>query len=687
MELDYGYRALWGGLLVLIGLGIFSRTMYVRVMLLKAVKPETRWDLVLERIKRLALIGVGQAKMFKEQRPGLMHALTFWGFCILAIRTTQLYVQAFAPDFFLPGLLHPTYDFLKDITELVVLVAVIGFFHRRLVIKPERIHYSFEALLILGFIGGLMVTDFLYDGLHFGGLAAAGDPNALAQVATAPIGGMLLANLFASSGIDPEVLQLAGEVNYWLHLLIIMVFLNLLPISKHFHVITALPNVFLSDLEPKGALSLIEDLEDKVIAGESLGIGRIDDLNWKQVLDLYTCTECGRCQVNCPAWNTDKPLNPALIIKDLQSHLYDEAPRLLALAEEPALAGKLTEAEIAEASKALPPLIAAVNPDAIWSCTTCRSCTEQCPVTIEHVDKIVGIRRHLMLSRNEFPPELKITLKNLENKSNPWGLSSGKRAAWAKKRKDVPTLKDNPNPEWLYYVGCAGSFDDRAKKVTEAVVKILNAAKVDFAIIGKKEKCSGDPARRMGHEYLFQEQATANIEVMNKFEVKKVITTCPHCFNTIKNEYPQLGGNFEVIHHSQLIWRLVGEGRLDFKTAARLRLTYHDSCYLGRYNDVYEDPRQALEAVPGVELVEMERTRKMGMCCGAGGARMFMEEQIGTRVNHLRVDQAMETEPEVVAVSCPFCLTMVKDGLREKEIDDVQARDIAEIVADALNDG
>lgn len=684
MELDYGYRALWGGLLVLIGLGVFSRTMYVRTMLLKAVQPETRWDLVLERIKRLAIIGLGQAKMFKELRPGLMHAFTFWGFCILGIRTMQLYVQAFAPDFFLPGLLHPAYDFFKDITELVVLVMVVGFIHRRLVIKPERIHYSFEALLILCFIGGLMITDFLYDGLHFGGLAAAGDGEALEMVSTAPIGGMLLANFFASSGLDPKMMQVAGEVNYWLHLLIIMVFLNLLPISKHFHVITALPNVFLSDLRPKGALSMIENLEDKVVAGESLGIGRVDDLNWKQVLDLYTCTECGRCQANCPAWNTDKPLSPALLIKDMQSHLYDEAPRLLAMAEDPAMAGRLSAEEIDLAKSALPPLIAALNPDAIWACTTCRSCSEQCPVNIEHVDKIIGVRRHLMLSRNEFPAELKVTLKNLESKSNPWGISSGKRGAWAKGRLDVPTLATNPNPEWLYYVGCAGSFDDRAMKVTEAVVKILNSAGVDFAIIGKKEKCSGDPARRMGHEYLFQEQAGANIETMNEHGIKKVITTCPHCFNTIKNEYPQLGGNFEVIHHSQLIWHLVSEGRLDFRAAARLRLTYHDSCYMGRYNDVYEDPRLALQSVPGVELHEMESSRKTGMCCGAGGARMYMEEKIGTRVNHLRVDQAMTTAPEVVAVSCPFCLTMVKDGLREKGIEGVEARDLAEIVADAL---
>jgi Fe-S oxidoreductase len=377
--------------------------------------------------------------------------------------------------------------------------------------------------------------------------------------------------------------------------------------------------------------------------------------------------------VNCPAWNTDKPLNPALIIKDLQAHLYDEAPRILAGTAAP----KQEEGTI-------PPLIAGINPDAIWACTTCRSCSEQCPVMIEHVDKIIDMRRHMVLNLNQFPPELKVTLKNLETKSNPWGISSAKRGAWAKKRDDVPDLKSNPNAEWLYFVGCAGAYDDRAKKVTEAVVKILNAAGVDFAIMGKKEKCSGDAARRMGHEYLFQEQATANIEQMNKAGVKKVIATCPHCFNSIKNEYPQLGGHFEVVHHTQLIWRLVREGKLDLKSAARMKITFHDSCYLGRYNDEYDAPREALKAVPGVEIVEMERSKQMGMCCGAGGARMFMEETIGTRVNQLRVEQAMETKPEAIVVSCPFCLTMVKDGLREKNIEGVETLDVAEVIANAL---
>jgi len=679
-HIDYGYRAVVGALLLLVGLGIFARLMFVRTRLLFAGQPETRWDLVIDRAKTLLRVGIGQRKMFKEPASGLMHAFTFWGFCVLGIRTTQLFFQAFMPDVDPLFLLQHPYDFFKDITEVIVLMMVCGFIYRRLVVQPARIHYSGEAVLILGFIGTLMVSDFLYDGLHFGGMAAATDDPAekaaiLDRVAGGPIGSWL-AVMFSKDASFAFKAQLIGEAMYWLHLVIILTFLNLLPVSKHFHVITALPNVFLSRLEPKGALAAVDNIEERIEQGERLGIGKVEDLSWKQMLDLYTCTECGRCTVNCPAWNTDKPLSPAYIIKDLQVHLYDEKDRLLAPT---AVSG---DAELPEGT--LPPLVAALNPDAIWSCTTCRSCSEQCPVMIEHVDKIVGVRRHLMMNHNSFPAELAVTLTNLENKSNPWGIAASKRDAWAKELGNVPTLKENPNPEYLYFVGCAGALDDRSQKVTQAVVTILRAAGVDYAIMGKKEKCSGDPARRMGHEYLFQESARENIETMKQFDIRKVITTCPHCFNTIKNEYPQLGGEFVVVHHTELIKTLLAEGKLSLKDAGTLRITYHDSCYMGRYNDVYEEPRDVLGAVPGIELVEMERSGSLGMCCGAGGARMFMEESIGGRVNQLRVDQAMQTKPEVVATNCPWCMTMIKDGLREKEIDAVVARDVAEIVADAL---
>jgi len=690
--MSYEYRAIVGGLLLLLGLGLFARTMYVRARVLLAGRPETRWDLVAVRAKALFTVGLGQSKMFKEPASGLLHALTFWGFVILGVRTTQLFVQAFVPEAAVLGPLQPAYDFAKDITEAIVLLAILGFFYRRLVVRPGRIAYSAEALVILGFIGGLMVTDFLYDGLHYAGLHKAGDPGALDHLAWAPIGSRLAA-YFATTSLDGRTLQMLGEVNFWLHLTIILTFLNLLPLSKHFHVITSLPNVFLSKLEPKGALSFVPDIETKLENEVSMGLAKTEDLSWKQVLDLYTCTECGRCEVNCPAWNTDKPLNPKMIILDIRDHVYADAKRILAGTKasgalksetELAISGAVTAREVATAEGQLPALIAAVNTDAIWACTTCRSCSEQCPVMIEHVDKILDIRRHLVMTRNEFPKEVATTLKNLENKSNPWGMASGKRADWAK-GLDIPTLAENPNPEWLYFVGCAGSFDDRAKQITMATARILKEAGVSFAIMGKKEKCSGDPARRIGQEYLFQEQAKENIATMQEFGVRKVIANCPHCFNTIKNEYPQLGGTFEVVHHSEFIPRLVADGRLTLKAGAAQKIVYHDSCYMGRHNDVYEAPRDALRAIPGVQLVEMERSRKLGMCCGAGGARMFMEEKIGTRVNHLRVDQALETKPEVIASSCPFCMTMLSDGVKDKEqMDNVRTRDIAELIADAM---
>lgn len=693
--MSYEYRALAAVALLLIGGGIFARTMLGRFGLLQIAKPETRWDLVQQRIDALIEVGIGQKKMFRDPSDpasGWLHAFTFWGFLILGLRTAQLVVQAFVPEWPLP-LIEDLYAPAKDITVAVVLIAILGFFYRRLVQKPSRINYSHEALLILGFIGGLMVTEFLYEGAHFGGIIAQGGDAAVqakAHVAHAPIGQQVAA-LFAASGMSPKAMQVFGEVNYWLHLIIVLTFMNLLPLSKHFHVITSLPNVFLSRLEAKGALSLVPDIEKALEEEKPLGLSQPTDMTWKQVLDLFTCTECGRCEVNCPAWSTGKPLNPKMIILDLRDHLYAnqaqivaEARKLSIGADGIATSGQVSAGEKAEAQAAFPALIAAANPDAIWSCTTCRSCSEQCPVMIEHVDKIVDMRRHLTMTRNELPKELAKTLANLESKSNPWGMASGKRGDWAK-GLNIPTVDENPDAEWLYYVGCAGSFDERAKKIAIATVQVLKAAGVSFAIFGKKEKCNGDLARRSGQEYLFQEQAKANIEMFNEYKVRRIITTCPHCFNTIKNEYPQLGGTYDVVHHSEFIAKLVEDGKLSFTDGEHQKIVFHDSCYMGRYNEVYEEPREVLRAIPGVELVEMDRSKKLGMCCGAGGARMWMEEKMGTRVNNLRVDQAMETKPEVIASSCPFCMTMISDGVKAKDLaDSVQTKDLAEIVAERL---
>lgn len=680
--MSYDYRAPIAVLLLLLGLGLFARTMYGRTKVLLAGQPETRWDLVQKRIKALLEVGIGQTKMFKEPGSGLLHALTFWGFVILGGRTTQLFVQAFWPDWPLP-LIEPIYAPLKDITAFVVLLAILGFFWRRLVVRPKRIAYSGEALLILGFIGGLMVTEFLFDGLHLGGMMASGNPDTIAlateHASHAPIGGFL-AEIFAKSGLDPKLMQQLGEVNYWIHLTIVLTFLNLLPMSKHFHVITSLPNVFLSKLEPKGALSFVKEIETKLENEVPLGLSKTEDLSWKQILDLYTCTECGRCEVNCPAWQSGKPLNPKMIILDIRDHVYADQARILGktvATSELAISGQVDASD-------LPPLIAAVNTDAIWACTTCRSCSEQCPVMIEHVDKILDIRRHLVMTRNEFPKEVGTTLKNLESKSNPWGMASGKRFDWAKD-KEIPTLADVPNPEYLFYVGCAGSFDDRAKEITLATSKILKAAGVKFAVMGKKEKCSGDPARRIGNEYLFQSMAQENIDTWTEAGVTKIVSNCPHCFNTIKNEYPQLGGKFEIVHHSQLIPELVAQGRVQLTQGEAQRIVFHDSCYMGRHNDVYDQPRAALKAIPGVELVEIERSQKLGMCCGAGGARMFMEEKIGSRINNVRVGQLLEATPQVIASSCPFCMTMLSDGVAAADKkESVKTKDIAELIADRL---
>ncbi len=674
---------------VLIAFGYFALIMQSKVRLLFATQHRARFFAqVPKRVANVMTYAFGQKKMFKEKGAGLMHAFIFWGFLVLQIRTAYLMVCAFDPSAQIPWV-HHQYTLIKELTALVVLGAVIWAAYRRLVTKPPRLSLSGEALLILGMIGGLMVSDILLDAFAYAlAQQPSGFENALffdwaaltdqaartaaieAELAWAPIGGTL-SGLF--TGMSTEALMAMQELMYWVHIGIVLVFLNLLPGSKHFHVITSIPNVLFADLKERGALEQIKDMDKQ----EKFGVGDARDLTWKQVLDTYTCTECGRCGVNCPTTITGKVLNPKLLILDIRDHLYARERELVV--GERDLAGW-------EVPKYERSLVEDVKEEAIWDCTTCRACSEACPVMIEHVDKIVDLRRHLVLMEASFPKELKQTFKNLESKGNPWGLPTKDRTRWAD-GLEIPLLADAPDAEYVFWVGCAGAYDERQKKVSRALVNLLREAGVKFAIMGDDEGCTGDPARRAGNEYLFQQQATANVEAMNAAGVdkKKLVTHCPHCFNTIKNEYPQFGGKFEIVHHSVLIERLVRDGRLKPRQQPEgvKRVTYHDSCYIGRYNDVYEEPRKTLAAIPGLELKEMARNRTTGMCCGAGGARVWMEEHRGQRINHVRVEHALETQADTIAVACPFCNLMMEDGIGAKQAQ-LKAKDVAELVWESL---
>jgi Fe-S oxidoreductase len=416
------------------------------------------------------------------------------------------------------------------------------------------------------------------------------------------------------------------------------------------------------------------------------GVGKVEDFTWKQLLDLTTCTECGRCQDQCPAWNTDKPLSPKLVITDLRDHLFEKGPFLLGEVSaehpdghDPAVLDRQLVADV-------------VGSDVLWSCTTCGACVEQCPVDIEHVDTILDLRRYEVLMESRFPAEAGTMLRNVENSGDPWGLGSGQRLSWTQGLEvEVPVVSGTipDDVEYLYWVGCAGALEDRARKTTQAIVRLLDRAGVRFAVLGPRESCTGDPARRLGNEYLYQLQAQQNIETLNQVGARKVVASCPHCFNTIAREYPDLGGHYEVVHHSQLFAKLVAEGRLSPSEPVEASVTYHDPCYLGRHNDVYDAPRSVLDAVPGVRQVEMRRCRERGFCCGAGGSRMWMEERLGRRVNLERTDEALATGADVVGTACPYCMVMLDDAVKQRQAEgqaeSVRVMDVAQVLEQSLS--
>jgi len=661
-------------LLLYVFLAMFAGTIADRYWILRAGEPDMRWDRIGLRLRNLLTIGFGQKRLLYEKAAGRMHVAIFSGFLVALLRTLTLIGRGYDPQYHLPFLVGPVgvaYAFLKDTLTLVVLVAVGYAVYRRLVLRPRRLHLSAEAVLILFWIATLMITDLIGDAALFR-LQPDFPERTGAWV------GNLLTGMFAGS--DPATVRVWFEIMFWGHVILVLAFLNVLPFGKHFHVLTALPSVFMGRLTPSAALERME-FEGR----ETFGVGKLEDFSWRRILDMYSCTECGRCNDACPAHLTDKPLRPREIITDARDQAYELSDHLVAVGKLKAQ-GRVKEAAELIAAQDRPALVGEVNSeDALWACTTCGWCVSACPVVIDHIPHIIDQRRHLTMMEAKVPPALQNALKGLENNSNPWNVGAAAREDWIGDQP-VPLLREKGRAEYLLFVGCAGSFDSRNQDVMRALCTLLDKAQVDYAVLGTEEGCCGDPARRVGHEYLFQMQAPVNVETFKKYEVRKVVTACPHCFNTIANEYPDFGlQDVEVIHHGELLADLVAEGRLKVGAAAAAKVTYHDSCYLGRHNGIYEAPREVLSAVGGLDLVEMPRNRRAGFCCGAGGGRMFMEEDLGTRINHARIAEAAATGASEVCTACPFCLTMLGDAINETDrSENLRARDIAEVLLENL---
>ncbi|HEY3173401.1 MAG TPA: heterodisulfide reductase-related iron-sulfur binding cluster [Thermoanaerobaculia bacterium] len=633
------------GLLVLLAVAAFVYSMSRRVRVLLATAPENRFDRIGTRIWKTIEYAFLQKRMFRDLYAGVFHILLFTGFVVLLVRTIALVIEGLVPGFvLLPGAAGNAYTLAKDVFEVLVLVGVAMAVARRAFARPPRLDLTADAWFILFLIALLISADLVAEG---------------AKVALAPRLATSWAPAVAAiarglAGLPAERLRALYDVAWWTHLVDILFFGNYLPYSKHFHIITAVPNVFFMKLDPMGRLGT-PDLE----AAERFGVSRVEDLSWKSVLDGYTCTECGRCRVVCPTALTGKPLDPKVFIGDLRDAAYEATPQILAAAS-----GRGD----GDASPARRDLIGGwLTEETIWACTTCGFCTTACPVfIIPAVDKITELRRHLVLERADFPKEMQTAFRGMETNGNPWGISASSRADWAKDLPVVPMAQAaGSDVEVLFWVGCAGSYEDRAKRVSKAIVEILNEAGVSFAILGTEETCTGDSARRMGNEYLFQLLAQRNVETLNGYGVKKIVTNCPHCFNCIKNEYPVLGGAYEVVHATELVERLLEEGRIRFTEPVRETISYHDACYLGRYNGVYQAPRNVLRAIPGLRIEELPRTCERGLCCGAGGGRMWMEEKLGTRINQTRMREIEQAGTASVGLSCPYCMIMLGNAKEE----------------------
>jgi len=691
-----------------------------------------RTDRMGERLRAQLVEVFGQRRLLRWSVPGIAHFFTFWGFIVLAITIVEAYgALVISEDFAFPFFGHARWlGFLEDFFAVAVLVALIIFATLRLVNAPDREHrasrfygsHTGPAWVILGMIALVIVTLLLYRGAQYNtGHFPFGSSKA-------PFASYAVAQLLGDGAYNQglETFFLLAQMAVIFGFAIIVVY------SKHLHIAIAPLNVttkrlpealgaLLPTADEKGAPIDFSDVEN-LSEDTTFGRGKIEDFTWKGYLDFATCTECGRCQSQCPAWNTGKPLSPKLVIMDLRDHLFAKAPYLIdgktvpadgpdlatAAADAPADSHQVPEAgyprlEGSGPGQALRPLVGdaasfgVIDPDVLWSCTTCGACVEQCPVDIEHIDHIVDMRRYQVLVESAFPSEAGVMLRNLENKGNPWGLADRGREEWTdgldfEVPRAIPGEQLPADMDYLFWVGCAGALEDRSKKVTRAVAELLHTAGVNFAILGAAETCTGDPARRLGNEFLFQMLGMQNVETLDSITRAaplKIVATCPHCFNTLANEYPQLGGHFDVLHHTELLRRLLTDGRLTPIKPLDATVTYHDPCYLGRHNKVYAPPREILDAVPSLTAKEMHRCKERGFCCGAGGARFWMEEKIGKRVNIERTEEALGLDPDLISTACPFCMVMLTDAVTAKQAEgtareSVQVLDVAQILQQSL---
>lgn len=659
-------------LLLLIGvtLYLFTRRAHLLIRFLQLGKSENRFDHLGKRLK----YALGQVlterctlkNVSKGDYAGIGHMLLFYGFSLFLI-SYLFHIAEGLYEKLSPAVLGVTFNNLfflaLDISGLIVIAVILWAAFRRYILRPDRLEATLEAGIILMVVFSLMLLNYIVEGFRL--LTETGPFSNWSFV------GIAFSHFFVDLGLREESHTFFWTF-WWLHLMIVFGFSIYVLYSKHLHILASIFNLFFRPLEPRGSLEPVHDLEK----AKGLGASKFAEFSWKKLLDLYACTECGRCTANCPASISGKPLRPRDIIHNLKVNLLASGKDLLfekknqgaqnKWVEQPAMVGQM------------------VTQDEIWACTTCHACVEVCPVDIEHVKRIVDFRRHLVMKEADFPLEVNPLFRSLETYGDTHGKGASLRTDWAF-GLSVKTVKEESNPEILYWAGCEGSFHDRNKDVSKVIVKMIQQAGVSVGILGKEEGCCGDPARRIGNEYLFRKLACRNIEILNRYRVKKIVTYCPHCYHTLNNEYPQFGGHFEVMHYSVYLNELLRQGRIKVKRSLEGRVTFHDPCYLGRVNGIYNAPREILKSIPALESREMNRSREKSFCCGAGGGRMWMHEHLGERINNLRTKEVIEAGVDFVATSCPYCLTMVEDGIKGQEMDDrVKTLDLAEILYQSI---